>query len=202
MQGLREPKKNPAPTGEVEWRMIPAARESMYFSILWRSGLVRLNRLLEGSRAPGRRSIAQSYGRWGGKKRALDLLKTWCNRDILREHLINQPKPLQTAEEQRVQQQTAGRRTVSGCSMIQLLLTQSRWGLWSMSLNNPGRQETEVTKTHIGLYFICGYLTPGAQLVQTSEWWRVEGCHLMLRHWEEWGAKPWGCRAVLPNSCP
>lgn len=56
-------KKNPAATGEDDGRIIPAASDSlMYFSIATCSGLDMLYNRLEGKGAPGRRSIAQSYG--------------------------------------------------------------------------------------------------------------------------------------------
>jgi hypothetical protein len=57
-------KKNPAPTGEEDGVISPAARESwMYFSIASYSGQERLHNRLLGRGAPGWRSIAQSYGR-------------------------------------------------------------------------------------------------------------------------------------------
>lgn len=72
-------KKKPAPTGEEEGRMGPAATESVvYFSMASRSGLDRLKSLLVGRGAPGSRSMAQSYSQWGGSKEAEVLQKTCC----------------------------------------------------------------------------------------------------------------------------
>lgn len=49
------------PRDEEDGRMIPAAKDSeMYFSIASCFGLERLYNLLEGSGAPGSRSMAQS----------------------------------------------------------------------------------------------------------------------------------------------
>ena len=66
MQGLRDPsffptKKNPAPAGDEEERMIPAARDSLrYFSMTSVSGLDRENRRPLGGEVPDLRSMAQS----------------------------------------------------------------------------------------------------------------------------------------------
>jgi len=58
-------------------KMIPAVKEScIYVSIANLSGRDRLYRQLEGNGAPGRRSVAQSYGLCGGRERALSLLNT------------------------------------------------------------------------------------------------------------------------------
>ena len=55
-------KKNPAPTGDEDGRMIPAARDSpIYSSMDSRSGQERLNRQLLGRGDPGRRSIAHHH---------------------------------------------------------------------------------------------------------------------------------------------
>ncbi len=70
-------KKNPAPRGDEEGRIIPAASELlMYSSIATRSGLEMLYRRLRGNVDPGNRSMAQSYGRCGGSERALCLQNT------------------------------------------------------------------------------------------------------------------------------
>lgn len=70
-------KKNPAPTGDEEGRIMPAAKESeMYVSIASRSGCEMLYKRLVGNGAPGSNSIAKSYGRWGGNDLALSLQKT------------------------------------------------------------------------------------------------------------------------------
>ena len=72
MQGLRLPsffptKKNPAPAGDDEGRMSPAAKLSpMYLSIARRSGAEREKRRPLGGLVPARRLIMQSYTRWGG----------------------------------------------------------------------------------------------------------------------------------------
>ncbi len=82
MQGRREPsffftKKNPAPAGEEEGRMRPAFKDSLiYLSMASLSGPDREYKRPLGGEVPGRRSMAQSYGRWGGKDVARDLLKT------------------------------------------------------------------------------------------------------------------------------
>ncbi len=82
MQGRREPsffltKKNPAPAVEDEWQMSPALMDSwMYLSIASRSGPDREKRRPRGGEVPGRRSMTQSNGRWGGSEVAQDLLKT------------------------------------------------------------------------------------------------------------------------------
>lgn len=69
-------KKNPVSTGEEDSRIIPAARESfMYVSIDSLSGWDKLYRRLVGRGAPGSKSIAQSYGRCGGRDMARCLLK-------------------------------------------------------------------------------------------------------------------------------
>ncbi len=66
MQGRREPsffptKKNPAPAGEEEGRMSPAARESeIYFSMASLSGTESEYNLPLGGDIPGTRSMAQS----------------------------------------------------------------------------------------------------------------------------------------------
>ncbi len=66
MQGRREPsffptKKNPAPAGEEEGRMSPAARESeIYFSMASLSGAESEYNMPLGGDIPGTRSIAQS----------------------------------------------------------------------------------------------------------------------------------------------
>lgn len=66
LHGLKVPsffptKKNPAPTGEDEGQMKPAAKEScIYFSMVCRSEWERLYSLLVGSGALGRSSTAQS----------------------------------------------------------------------------------------------------------------------------------------------
>ncbi len=57
--------------------MISAARDSVrYFSKASRSGTEREYSLPRGGMVPGRRSILQSYGRWGGKDVARERLKT------------------------------------------------------------------------------------------------------------------------------
>lgn len=82
MQERRDPsffstKKNPAPNGEEEQRIMSAASESlMQVSMASCSGREMLNNWLEGNGAPDRRSIAQSYGWWGGKEKALVLLNS------------------------------------------------------------------------------------------------------------------------------
>ncbi len=70
-------KKNPAPRGDEEGWIIPAASELlMYSSIATRSGLEMLYRRLRGNVDPGNRSMAQSYGRCGGSESALCLQNT------------------------------------------------------------------------------------------------------------------------------
>lgn len=60
-------KKKPAPRGDEDGWIMPAARDSlMYFPMASLSGRERLYNLLEGKDDPGRRSTAQSYGLWGG----------------------------------------------------------------------------------------------------------------------------------------
>lgn len=46
-------------------------------SMIHLTGLGRSYNGLDGNGALGRRSITQSHGWWGGRQRALDLLKTW-----------------------------------------------------------------------------------------------------------------------------
>ena len=66
MQGLRDlsflpTKKKPAPAGDEEGRMIPAAKEDrMYSSMACRSGAEREYKRPLGDEVPGRRSMAQS----------------------------------------------------------------------------------------------------------------------------------------------
>ncbi len=66
MQGRSEPsffptKKNPAPAGEEEGRMSPAARESeIYFSMASLSGTESEYNLPLGGDIPGTNSMAQS----------------------------------------------------------------------------------------------------------------------------------------------
>ena len=70
-------KINPAPVGEEEGRMMPAARDSLrYLSIAAVSGRDSENRHPLGGVVPGWRSIAQSYGLYGGRQVARDLQKT------------------------------------------------------------------------------------------------------------------------------
>lgn len=70
-------KKNPAPRGDEGGRVRRAASDSrIYFSIDSLSGHDKLYKLLVWSGAPGRRSIEQSHGQWGGKDKALLLLNT------------------------------------------------------------------------------------------------------------------------------
>ncbi len=70
-------KKNPAPAREEDGTMIWAARDSVrYFSKASRSGAEREYSLPRGGMVPGRRSILQSYGQWGGKDVARERLKT------------------------------------------------------------------------------------------------------------------------------
>lgn len=83
MHGLTVPsflpmKKNPAPKGDVDEQIMPAARDSLCFSMLSLSGLDMLNKRQVGRGAPERRSIAQTYVWWDGRgrERASDLLKT------------------------------------------------------------------------------------------------------------------------------
>jgi len=82
MQGRRLPsffptKKKPAPAGETDGRMNPLLRASLiYPSMAALSGAEREKSLPRGGQVPGSRSIAQSYGLWGGREAALVLLKT------------------------------------------------------------------------------------------------------------------------------
>ena len=82
MQGLRNPsflptKKKPAPAGDEDGRIKPAFSDVLMYSFVaslsgpeteynWPFGMVD----------PGIRSMAQSYGRCGGRDMALVLLKT------------------------------------------------------------------------------------------------------------------------------
>ena len=82
MQGRRAPsflltKKNPAPAGDDDGRIRPEARHSpMYLSIASRSGADREKSRPLGGLVPERRSMEQSYDRWGGREVALLLLNT------------------------------------------------------------------------------------------------------------------------------
>lgn len=69
-------KKNPAPAGDEDGRMRPAAStSSRYFCMASLSGAHSEYNLPRGGVVPGRRSMAQLYGRWGGNDVALVLLK-------------------------------------------------------------------------------------------------------------------------------
>ena len=70
-------KKNPAPAGDDEGRISPAASESLiYFSMALVSGEDRENNHPLGGEVPGTKSMAQSYGRCGGSEVARALLNT------------------------------------------------------------------------------------------------------------------------------
>lgn len=142
MQGLREPsflpmKKNPAPTGEDKVRIITAKDSLMYFSLLSLSDKPErgwLCNLLEGKRVPGSKSIGQSYARWGGGERTLDLLKTWWRSWYSEGTLVRSTG--ESSGRGPVRGFAADWREVDKQWLLQdsiLLFFQSGWGLWRMS---------------------------------------------------------------------
>ena len=82
MQGRSDPsflltKKKPASAGDEEGRMSPEARHfPMYLSIARCSGADWEKSRPLGGLVPERRSMEQSYERWGGRDVTLLLLKT------------------------------------------------------------------------------------------------------------------------------
>ncbi len=215
MQGRREPslftKKNPAPAGEEEGRMRSAFKDSLiYLSMASLSGPDREYKRPLGGEVPGRRSMAQSYGRWGGKD-----VRTWPgtywrpDKDrgtppgLRRDQQT--PPETQKTNSQKTRQHLNKKQDRTDSKITQSSPTNPREGCAAPTTGAPEQQEHPGNQGGTAQLPHSDCQRPLNLLKEWSGWWRRgEGHWGNGQRWgkgEEWQECPTAPQQKYPRNC-